>query len=47
MDDPGWAGVDHYHVYNPTAKGKGDFYLNSSGNPVSKGSNPTHIVPTR
>ena len=42
---PGFEGKDHYHVYNPNSTGKGDFYLDKGGNPVPKGSGPSHILP--
>ena len=41
----GFEGIDHYHVYNPKGTGKADYYLDKNGNPVSKGSKPSHIVP--
>ncbi len=42
---PGFAGQDHYHVYNPNATGKGDLYLDINGDPVSRGSRASHIFP--
>ncbi|RZJ79156.1 MAG: hypothetical protein EOO20_27145, partial [Chryseobacterium sp.] len=45
---PGWEGKNHWHRYNPFSKNKGDLYLDKNGNPVSKGSGPSHIeAPTR
>jgi hypothetical protein len=41
----GFESVDHYHQQNPAATGKGDFYLDSNGNPVPKGSRKSHILP--
>lgn len=41
----GWAGRDHYHRPNPNATGKGDFNLDHNGNPVPRGSAPSHIPP--
>lgn len=42
----GWEGRDHYHRPNPNAPGKKkDFYLDSQGNPVNKGSSASHIPP--
>ncbi|PUZ19246.1 RHS repeat-associated core domain-containing protein [Chitinophaga costaii] len=40
---PGWEGKDHWHRYNPNSSNKGDYYLDKSGNPVPKGSGPSHI----
>ena len=45
--EPGWEGKDHYHVYNPSSTGKGDLYLDKDGNPTPKGSNASHIPPSR
>src|SRR5262249_30447277 len=44
---PGWEGQDHYHVYNPNSTGRSDMYLDSSGNPCARGSNASHILPSR
>ncbi|CAG7648207.1 hypothetical protein PAESOLCIP111_05552 [Paenibacillus solanacearum] len=41
----GFEGMDHYHFYNPNSTGKMDYYIDKSGNPVPKGSKPSHIVP--
>jgi hypothetical protein len=43
----GFKGQDHYHIYNPQATNKGDYYLDANGNPVSKGSKASHIIPKR
>ncbi|MEL7222015.1 MAG: RHS repeat-associated core domain-containing protein, partial [Bacteroidota bacterium] len=40
---PGWEGKDHWHRHNPDKSGKGDYYLDRFGNPVPKGSGPSHI----
>jgi len=44
-NEPGWKGKDHWHRYNPNTTGKGDLYLDKNGNPVPKGSKPSHIEP--
>jgi len=41
----GFEGQDHYHIYNPSSTGKGDYYLDINGNPVPKGSKGSHILP--
>lgn len=41
----GFEGKDHYHVINPNRTTKADYYLDSNGNPVAKGSKASHIVP--
>jgi hypothetical protein len=43
----GFKGKDHYHVENPNATGKSDFYLDKDGNPVPYGSKKSHIFPGR
>ena len=43
--EPGYEGVDHYHRYNPNSTGKMDQYLDSNGNPVPRGSGPSHLIP--
>lgn len=43
----GFAGKDHYHILNPNATSNKDLYLNKEGNPVAKGSKPSHILPRR
>jgi len=44
--EPRNRGKDHYHVYNPNSTGnKRDLYLDKSGRPVSRGSDPSHILP--
>ncbi|MBM7844984.1 WXG100 family type VII secretion target [Herpetosiphon giganteus] len=41
----GFEGVDHYHITNPhTTHKKVNKYLDRDGNPVHKGSDPSHIV---
>ncbi|MDM8520699.1 hypothetical protein QUF64_11660 [Anaerolineales bacterium HSG6] len=42
---PGFEGVDHYHIYNPNRTSRRDYYLDIRGNPVSKGSKESHILP--
>ena len=42
---PGYEGVDHYHRDNPNSTGKSDTYLDKDGNPVPKGSKPSHLLP--
>jgi RHS repeat-associated protein len=45
---PGYEGKNHWHRRNPDwdpTKGKKDYYLDKDGNPVNKGSGPSHIVP--
>ena len=39
----GFAGRDHYHVYNPKATGNKDLYLDKNGKPVKHGSRESHI----
>jgi len=41
--EPGWEGINHWHRYNKNSTGKRDLYLDKDGNPVSRGSNPSHI----
>jgi RHS repeat-associated protein len=44
--EPGHEGHDHYHRPNPnTTNGKKDAYLDANGNPVPKGSEPSHLYP--
>jgi len=43
--EPGFEGKDHYHRPNPDKTGKHDEYLDLSGNPVARGSGPSHILP--
>lgn len=43
----GFEGMDHYHIYNPDSTGKMDYYIDKNGNPVPKGSKPSHIVPEK
>ncbi len=45
--EPGFSGQDHYHQPNPDSTGKGDHYLDGQGQPVPKGSRPSHILPDR
>jgi RHS repeat-associated protein len=42
---PGFGGIDHYHIINPNGTGNYNYYLDINGNPVPKGSNPSHIIP--
>lgn len=41
----GYGGKDHYHILNPKATGKHDYYLDNYGNPVPKNSKASHILP--
>jgi RHS repeat-associated protein len=36
---------DHYHRYNPNSTSRHDQYLDSSGNPVGRGSDASHLYP--
>lgn len=42
---PGFEGQDHYHRLNPNKTGKRDEYLDLNGDPVARGSGPSHILP--
>lgn len=42
---PGHAGRDHYHRTNPEATGRHNEYLDSSGNPVRRGQDESHLYP--
>ncbi|RTE06441.1 hypothetical protein EJQ19_22930 [Paenibacillus whitsoniae] len=42
---PGFEGKDHYHIDNPNKTGRLDYYLDKNGNPVVKGSKPSHVLP--
>jgi len=41
----GFKEIDHWHRYNPNSTNKQDMYLDRNGNPVGKGSRPSHIDP--
>lgn len=41
----GWEGEDHWHRFNPNKSGKEDAMLDENGQPVRKGSNPSHLEP--
>jgi hypothetical protein len=41
----GFRGKDHYHIVNPNSTGDNNYYLDINGNPVSKGSKSSHIIP--
>lgn len=41
----GFRGKSHYHILNPKATGKHDYYLDIHGNPVPKNSRASHILP--
>ena len=41
----GYGSKDHYHVLNPKASGKNDYYLDKNCNPVPKNSKASHIIP--
>ena len=41
----GHKGHDHYHRPNPNSTGKKNYYLDSNGNPVPKGSESSHLYP--
>ncbi|MFM7903996.1 MAG: hypothetical protein ACKPA9_02125 [Microcystis sp.] len=43
---PGWKGKDHYHIHNPNATGKQNYYLDAQGNPVARGADASHISPS-
>ena len=45
--ETGWKGQDHYHTNNPDTTNKRNFYLDSGGRAVPKGSEPSHIPPNR
>jgi hypothetical protein len=45
-EQPGYSGQGHYHRLNPDSTGNTDKYLDESGNPVPKGSRPSHLFPT-
>lgn len=42
---PGFVGEDHYHIYNPNADSSANLYLDKNGNPVSRSSRDSHILP--
>ncbi len=42
---PGFGGKDHYHIHNPDSSDKKNPYLDKNGDPVSKGSKASHIIP--
>lgn len=39
----GLEGKNHWHRLNPESKNKLDTYLDKNGNPVPRGSGPSHI----
>lgn len=39
----GFFGKDHYHILNPNATAKHDYYLDAFGNPAPKNSKASHI----
>ena len=41
----GYKGKNHYHIYNPNATSNKNLYLDKNGNPVSKNSSESHILP--
>ena len=41
----GYGSKDHYHVLNPKASGRDDYYLDKNCNPVPKNSKASHIIP--
>lgn len=43
--EPGWGGRDHWHRFNPNATSRKDAMLDRNGQPVPKGSNPSHLEP--
>jgi|GEM_PF-1142386 len=43
--ETGHEGHDHYHRPNPNSTGNHDKYLDAKGNPVPKGSEPSHLYP--
>lgn len=44
-DGNGYAGKDHYHIFNPNTVSRRDRYLDINGNAVAKGSSASHILP--
>jgi RHS repeat-associated protein len=42
---PGFEGKNHWHRVNPNGDKKVGRYLDNKGNPVNKGSGPSHLVP--
>ena len=43
--NPGHKAHDHYHRPNPNKTDKYNKYLDQYGNPVSDGSDPSHLYP--
>jgi len=41
--ETGHEAHDHYHRPNPNSNGKKDYYFDNNGNPVPKGSDPSHL----
>lgn len=41
----GFSGKNHYHILNPNAHDSSDMYLDKNGNPCSRGSKESHILP--
>ena len=41
---PGFKGINHYHVFNPSSTSDLDLYLDKNGNPVAKKSKASHII---
>jgi hypothetical protein len=41
----GFSGKDHYHILNPDPHDSSDMYLDKNGNPCSRGSKESHILP--
>ncbi len=42
-----WKGKDHWHRINPNKTGNRDRYLDKNGNPIPRGSDASHIEPSR
>lgn len=45
--ESGFEGQDHYHRLNPNRTSRSDEYLDLNGNPVARGSGPSHIIPRK
>lgn len=45
LSETGFAGKHHYHILNPAAHDSSDMYLDKDGNPCSRGSKESHILP--
>lgn len=43
--ESGFSGKNHYHILNPGAHNSLDMYLDKNGDPCSRGSKASHILP--